>query len=107
VSNQNEVASGGRAALARLYWMFVGNIVLFFLLVVLFEKGTKFPSLFDLAYGIAAGALILVRYVDIRSLHGETADGEPATMGHWKKYSLVVGLAALAAWIAAVCWRVF
>jgi hypothetical protein len=39
--------------------------------------------------------------VDIRFLNGETGDGKPATLTHWRRYALLVGSVGLGAWLLA------
>ena len=86
---------------ARLYWMLAGNATMVFLLAFILQKHSKFPSVFDLVYWLIALSLVLVRYLDIRYLDGQTATGEPATMVHWGRYVSILIPAALIAWILA------
>ncbi len=45
-------------------------------------------------FWLIALGLILARYVDIRYLKGETTDNKPATLKHWRRYSVIVLIAA-------------
>jgi len=45
-------------------------------------------------FWLIALGLILTRYVDIRYLKGETADNKPATLKHWRRYSVILVIAA-------------
>jgi len=45
-------------------------------------------------FWLVALALILARYIDIRYLKGETADNKPATLKHWRRYSVILLIAA-------------
>ena len=96
---QTETPVTGGGFLARLYWAFVGNALLFFLLVFLLEKRPPLPSLLDAACWLAIISLILVRYVDIRFLNGETNEGKPATMAHWRRHATLVGFIGTGAWL--------
>ncbi len=87
--------------LARLYWMFFGNIVLSLLLFFILEKRPIPPFLLDSAYFVAGLSLVLTRYVDIRFLHGQTGDGKPATMEHFQRYALWVCAAGAGVWLLA------
>ena len=85
--------------LLRIYWMFFGNaLVALFALAIVQGKGGI--GLADLLYWLGVASLVASRYVDIHYLGGGTAEGEPATRGHWRRYSLrVLGVAALL-WLA-------
>lgn len=95
---QQEVPPSRPGLLVRLYWVILGNAILFFLLVLLFEKHPRLPSLLDTAYLVAVAALISIRYVDIRFLNGQTGEGKPATMTHWRRYALLIGPVGVGAW---------
>ncbi|MDI6775146.1 MAG: hypothetical protein QME60_07110 [Verrucomicrobiota bacterium] len=101
MQEQKDAPLTGFGVLARLYWLFFGNALLFFLLVFIFEKAASFPSLMDAALWLTAASLLLVRYVDIRYLNGQTGEGKPATMRHWRQHALVVAPLALGGWILA------
>jgi len=45
--------------------------------------------------------VILVRYIDIRFLNGETGEGKPATMINWRRYAILVGSVAVGEWMLA------
>lgn len=89
----------GAEALARLYWMFLGNIVLLFLLIFIVEKHAKMFGFLDIAYWTVVASLVLVRYADVRYLHGETGFGQPATMLHWRHYTELLALVSAVAWL--------
>jgi hypothetical protein len=44
--------------------------------------------------------LIGTRYVDIVRYQGLTADGQPATMAHFRRYAIVLLATAVALWAA-------
>jgi hypothetical protein len=60
----------------------------------IFIAQRKAPGLADILFWLFAIGLILVRFVDIRFLKGETMDNQPATLKHWLRYSLVLLIAA-------------
>jgi len=99
--DQTEAPIGGAGCLVRLYWIFLGNAVLMFLLVFIFEKRPAFPSLIDVACLATVASLIAVRYVDIRFLDGQTGTGDPATMAHWRRYALLTGIVGSGLWLLA------
>lgn len=55
----------------------------------------------DLLFWIVVGALIGSRYVDIVRYQGKTADGEPATTAHLKRYVVVLLGTATVVWAVA------
>ena len=89
------------SSLCRIYWMIFGNLALFVLLVLIFEKRIPFFSGIDVACGMILASLILVRYVDIRYLGGTTTDAEPTTLSHWRRYAATLTGIVVAAWVAA------
>ena len=97
--DQKGAPSSGAVLLARLYWMFIGTVLLLFLLVFIFEKRPRFPSLHDAAYWVAVASLVIVRYVDIRFLSGKTGEGQPATLADWRRYTVLLGSVGMAAWL--------
>lgn len=101
MQTQADVPVNGFGILARIYWMFLGNVLLLFLLALLFTKAPSFPSLLDAAYGGVVVSLILVRFVDIRWLKGETGEGQPATLTHWRRYTILLGSVGIGAWLLA------
>jgi hypothetical protein len=87
--------------LARLWWMLLGNAVLALSVVFIFHNTTGFFHAADVVFWCAAASLVLIRYVDIRFLNGLTAIGEPASMRHWVRYTVVLIVCSAAAWILA------
>jgi hypothetical protein len=82
--------------LLRLTWMTWGNAALFFCAVYVAEGAMPFIA--DFMVLLSAGLLVAVRYADIVVFNGETADGEPATIAHWRKYAVAVMFSASALW---------
>lgn len=99
MDKSESTVGSGSGCLLRLFWLFAGPAVTLFCLVFLFEKRLPFPSLIDSLYAMAAGAIILIRYIDIRYFSGETAEGaKPATMLDWRWFSVWVIALSVAAW---------
>lgn len=92
----------GVGLLIRLYWMLFGNSAL--LILALFIATHKYDMLLvaSLAYFAIIVSMVVVRYVDIRFFNGETVDGRPATMEHWRRYAMIIAIAGLAAWLVAL-----
>ena len=95
---------GFLSIIARLFWMAIGNVVLVMACVsILHRSGPMFRTA-DLVFWVTVLALILVRYLDIRLCDGQTAMGTPASIAHWKKYSVLLLAGSTAAW--AICHAV-
>ena len=84
--------------LARLYWMLVGNMTLFILTIfILMNKGKPFNAA-DVVFWITVAALVLTRYFDIKLLGGLTVTNQPASMAHWRKYTIFLLIGSTAVW---------
>ena len=91
--------TGCLKALVRISWLLVGNGVLFFLAFAMVVHKNRIA--YDLAYWIVVVTLIGIRLLDIKKFAGETANFEPATMAHWRKYAIQVIIIALFGYILA------
>ena len=98
-SNQQEKSSGVGAVFLRLFWMFLGNMVLGASALLIMQAGA-YLSLIDILYWLTVPLLVAARYVDISWFKGSTAYGEPATMTHWRRYTVGLLLFAVGAWLA-------
>jgi hypothetical protein len=84
--------------------MFAGNLLLlFFTIAIAGGRGLSF-SAFDIAFWAIVPVLLLVRYLDIRFLQGDTVTGERATLGHFARYAWRLPVVALVLWAAAHAW---
>jgi len=89
------------SAVARLYWMLVGNAGGYVVGIAITQQGHERAWATDAAFWRAVASLVLVRYVDITLLGGATASGEPASFGDWYRYAGRLLLLAFAVWILA------
>lgn len=81
----------------RLFWMLVGNAIVYASLAMIAMDGAAFPSALDGVAWVTVVLTILARRVDITRWSGKTASGEPATLAHWRRYALTVILVTAAA----------
>lgn len=88
-SVDSESRSGRLPALVRLTWIFGGIALIYCALSIVQHKGTVIADLFLLLLTLM---LIMVRFVDIRYLKGETLDNKPATLKHWRYYALKMSI---------------
>jgi len=96
--------------LARLYWMLLGNGALGFTAAAIAQgRGSGLGRSDALFCGVAA-SLAVIRLVDVVYLGGTTAEGEPASLRHWIRYSAVLVPVSLGIWALARAvrhWGVF
>jgi len=85
-------------AFLRAFWMFGGNVLLFFVTIAIFEKGARTPNLLDTLYWAIVVLLVLAKYLDVRCYHGLTGQGEPATMKHVRRYVVILVQVTAVVW---------
>ena len=83
----------------RLTWMVFGFVALF-LCAALVAKGTA-PVVMDIIFFMVAIGLIVVRYVDITKFKGQTSEGTPATLAHWRRYAVLTAVISTGVWALA------
>ena len=98
--------AGGMGCLARFFWFIGGNIVLVVSAVAIAQR-SDLLSVWDAVFWATVLAMVVVRYWDIARCQGLTAEGQPATLKHWRRYVLLLTAVALAAWLAAHAWSRF
>lgn len=77
---------GCLSGILRLYWMAFGNLLLLFAAVSSAKEPSAMGRLGLFLFSVAA--LLAVRLIDIRAFAGQTSEGEPATMAHWRRYAI-------------------
>lgn len=100
--------TGCLGLIVRLIWMLVGNAALALLAVHIVQAGSF--SAVDVLFWAVVAAMVGVRYIDVTHLGGLTAEGEPASLRHWQRYTLYLvgastGLYALAHAVAGILGR--
>jgi hypothetical protein len=87
--------------LARLWWMFFGNVILAFSLIfILLKKGGFFHPA-DWVFWTAVATLVSIRYFDIRFFDGQTATGRRASPADWTRYAALLSVCSVILWITA------
>jgi uncharacterized membrane protein len=97
----NDKQAGLCAILARPFWMFFGNFVLLISAAYIFMGENKQSHISDIFFWGSFIALIVVRFLDIKFLNGQTAEGKPATIKHWRNYTILLGTISVVIWSAA------
>jgi hypothetical protein len=92
---------GALAILARIFWMALGNFALMICAANILMSESSSTRISDVIFWSAAIAMIIVRFLDIKFFNGQTATGEPATLAHWRKYSILLAVVSTVIWAAA------
>jgi hypothetical protein len=101
-SKSSSPSSSISAAAVRVFWMIVGTGFLIGLSLYIATNPGKSILVPSCLYVLNLVCMMLMRYIDIRFLNGQTVDGEPATMQHWARYSIFLSGIAAALWGAAL-----
>jgi len=88
--------------LARFYWMAIGPMIIILIAIAIMMKSFEKNAITNLTYWGLVLSVILIRYLDIRYLKGETADGEPATMKHWKRFCMLLLIIYTVLWLVLI-----
>jgi hypothetical protein len=99
----NRSAHPAAGFVGRLTWMLIGPAALF-LTGLAVVRGSGWLTWPDLAYMAALGVTILGRWVEYLAGDPRTADGEPATAAHVRRYSLAAVVIGLGVWAALNVW---
>jgi len=99
VDKAGEVASV-TMLLARLTWILLGPIGLLLLGLGIVRSGAGWLTLWDAAFVILIGLMIVCRWFEMRSGRAMTAYGEPLTQEHFRRYVGVLLSLGLVGWVA-------
>ena len=77
--------TGFLGLMVRLIWMLFGNAALALLAVHIAQAGSF--SMVDVLFWAVVVVMVGVRYIDVTRFGGLTAEGEPATLRHWRRYT--------------------
>jgi hypothetical protein len=98
-NNPQTEQSSFLALIVRLTWMAFGNLLLIFIAGSIAQQ--RGGIVLDIIFWAVVAGLILVRYIDITVFHGQTTESEPATLQHWRFYSLMLLLVTGGLWLLA------
>lgn len=94
-------ASGFGSAFTRIFWTVLGPLILLGVLAYNVARPGGWFSMGDAPVALVAAAMIGCRWREQRSGRATTAYGEPSTPAHFRRYVIIVGVAAAAAWALA------
>jgi hypothetical protein len=101
MSDLSEKPTTGAGCLLRTYWMLAGNALIAYLALLIIEQKSRLFTFRDILFWLAAGSVLVARYVDVRFMRGETGDGRPATMTNWRRHAAILLIVAGVAWAIA------
>jgi hypothetical protein len=85
--------------LCRLIWMLLGPLFLGLIAYRTVRQADGWFTGTDIAYAGILVAMIVGRWLEMRSGTAMTATGEPATMAQFKRYVVILLIVAALAWI--------
>ena len=95
-SKSNNAFIQPAGCILRLIWMVVGFAALAVTAYLIIQH--KAFTLFDALFWAIVLVCVVSRFLDVAYLNGETCDGKPALMTHWRRYSLFLLGLALPLW---------
>jgi len=81
--------------------MMLGPAVLFLLALSIARDGGGWFTSKDIAFLLVLGGLILARFLELQGGNARTADGEPASMFHLRRYVVMAIPLGLTVWLVA------
>ena len=93
------VSTSGYAGLARLYWMFFGPMLAALFAIQVFQQRDGWLTATNFAFLLLVVLLPAARWGEFRGGSPQTADGEPATLSHLRRYAVVAPLVWIVVWI--------
>jgi hypothetical protein len=85
--------------IVRVFWMLFGNVILLVSVILIFQRKDWMFHTADVVFWGTVVALVLARYLDIKFYNGLTATGEPSSMSHWRKYTIILLICSTAVWV--------
>jgi hypothetical protein len=89
------------AVFGRITWMLLGPVALVLATFGIVNRGEGWVTAPDILYFTILGLMFLGRWLEFRGGNPQTADGQPATPEHLRRYLIVGAGAGLAIWVFA------
>jgi hypothetical protein len=99
--NTPDHAPAPSGCVLRLFWMVVGNAIVYGSLAVIALNEIAFPGILDGVVWLTVVLTIVARRVDITRHRGTTVSGDPATLAHWRRHAETVVCGAIIASVFA------
>lgn len=104
-AGERESYVSGAGCAVRLSWLIVGPVVVAVAVAVLASQEDISAIGGSSVYWGAVLAMLVLRYVDVAKYDGLTAEGEPASMTHFRRYALRVGVTSAMLYGLALWFR--
>jgi hypothetical protein len=89
------------AFVGRIFWMMAGPLCLALLAFHIIQSAAGWATWADLAYLTVLVGIMVARWVEYRGGSPRTAEGQPATWGHLRRYVAAVIPFGLGVWVMA------
>ena len=89
------------ASMVRFTWRILGNILLFIILLLMVFGYQGESNALDIIFWLVVAGLVLIRYIDIKVFHEQSADNKPITLKDWIRYSIGLILMSGFFWVLA------
>jgi hypothetical protein len=89
------------AAIARLFWLMVGPMILFVSAYIIGSEGGGWLTLADVVFLATLAGVIAARWIEFLSGNAQTSTGDPATSAHLLRYGVGAAVVGLAVWVGA------
>jgi len=95
---ENQYNTSVLSIIVRIYWFALGYFFTLYSVKRIFSFKAQFFSTGDILYWLSIIMIIGVRFIDVKFLHGDTAEGIPATMKDFFIYSGSLIIISLMLW---------
>lgn len=85
----------------RLFWALVGHAIVYISLASIVAQRHASLSPYDVIVWLTVAAMLVARRVDIVRYGGQTLYGDPADLGHFRKFAALLVLVSAAASVGA------
>lgn len=94
-------ASHPASVVLRLFWALIGHAIVYMSIASIVAHRQAFPSPFDAVVWLTVAAMLIARRVDIVRYGGQTLYGDPADLGHFRRFAALLVVVSAAASAAA------
>jgi hypothetical protein len=105
ISGTQNIDGSEKHFFLRFFWLFGGYGILFMLGLGIFTNHFFSIMISTILYWMTFVAIIIGRFIDVHFFNGKTDRDEPATLMHWRNYSLKVFAVAALFWLLAFFGR--